>query len=117
MHEHDPSRVFDDHPFGWAETPGDTAVEAYQESDVRTEEDLPEGVKRGPLGEFIKGHLSEGSAVGVILAGPKQVRVFIAKHPDLIKATSIVTAGVVTVGSVVAAVIFVREHHNPGPKK
>lgn len=110
MHEHDPSRAYDSHPFGWAETPGDIPGEVYQESDVRREEDLPEGVERGSLGEFIRGHLSEGRAVGVMLAGPKQVRVFIAKHPDLIKAASVATAGVATVGAVVAGVIFMREH-------
>lgn len=115
MHEHDPLEVYDSHPFGWAETPGDTAVEAYQESDVRTEGDLTEGVKKGPLGEFIKGHLSEGSAVGVMLAGPKQVRVFVAKHPDLIKRVAIV-AGVAG-GAVATGVIFMREHHKPRPKK
>ena len=116
MGEHYPSRVFDSHPFGWGVTPGQIACEANPESDVKTEEDLPDGVGRGPLGEFIKKHLSEGSSVGVLFAGPRQVRVFIAKHPDLIKAakaTSIVTVGAATVSSLVAGVIFMHEHHKP----
>lgn len=92
------------------EVPGPTPFEkSHFDEKVNTHKDLAIQVGRfGQLRRSIESYTQRGLSVGVALGGPRQVRMFIAEHPDLIKKTAIVTG---VAGAVVAGVIYVHERH------